>query len=99
MSGTPQGWGAMTGPQHGTIPVPGTLRRSDHGAVRLGRRDIDGLILCAEQHGAPYDLLGSALSVQPAGCAASRPGGGGPGWPPPRGWAPARPGAGSPRPA
>jgi hypothetical protein len=31
--------------------------RADYGAVRLGRRDTDGLILCAEQYGAPYDLL------------------------------------------
>jgi hypothetical protein len=31
-----------------------------------GRRDIDGLILCAEDYGAPYDLLASALGAQPA---------------------------------
>ena len=34
--------------------------------MRLGRRDIDGLILCAEQYGAPYDLLAAALGAQPA---------------------------------
>ena len=34
--------------------------------VRLGQRDIDGLILCAEHFGAPYDLLASALDAQPA---------------------------------
>jgi hypothetical protein len=47
-------------------PVPALPRRSDAGAVRLGRRDIDGLILCAEHYGAPYDLLASALRAQPA---------------------------------
>ena len=34
--------------------------------MRLGRRDIDGLILCAEHYGAPYDLLAAALGAQPA---------------------------------
>ncbi len=43
-----------------------TVRRSDYGTVRLGRRDIDGLILCAEHYGAPYDLLAFALAAQPA---------------------------------
>jgi hypothetical protein len=55
----------MAGQLHDTAPVTGAARRSDYGAVRLGRRDIDGLILCAEQHGAPYDLLAAALSAQP----------------------------------
>src|SRR6202453_5123184 len=41
-------------------------RRADYGAVRLGQRDIDGLLLCAEHFGAPYDLLAAALGVQPA---------------------------------
>jgi len=41
-------------------------RRADAGIVRLGQRDIDGLVLCAEQAGAPYDLLAAALAVQPA---------------------------------
>src|ERR1035441_9518315 len=41
-------------------------RRADYGAVRLGQRDIDGLILCAEHFGAPYDLLAAALAAQPA---------------------------------
>ncbi|HLN69200.1 MAG TPA: hypothetical protein VK280_18270 [Streptosporangiaceae bacterium] len=54
----------MSGPLHDTVTV--APRRSDYGAVRLGRRDIDGLILCAEQYGAPYDLLASALGAQPA---------------------------------
>ena len=54
----------MTGQLRDTATV--TPRRSDHGAVRLGRRDIDGLLLCAEHYGAPYDLLAAALGAQPA---------------------------------
>ena len=54
----------MSGPLHDTVTV--APRRSDYGVVRLGCRDIDGLILCAEQYGAPYDLLASALGAQPA---------------------------------
>jgi hypothetical protein len=54
----------MTGPLHDTVTV--TPRRADYGSVRLGRRDIDGLILCAEHYGAPYDLLAAALGAQPA---------------------------------
>jgi hypothetical protein len=41
-------------------------RRADAGTVRLGQRDIDGLVLCAEHAGAQYDLLAGALAVQPA---------------------------------
>jgi hypothetical protein len=55
----------MTGPLHDTTTTT-TPRRADAGVVRLGRRDIDGLILCAEHSGAPYDLLASALAAQPA---------------------------------
>jgi hypothetical protein len=44
----------MTGQLHDTFPATGTPpRRADYGAGRLGRRDIDGLILCAEHFGAP----------------------------------------------
>ena len=56
----------MAGQLHDTAPVTGTARRADAGAVRLGRRDIDGLLLCAEHYGAPYDLLAAALGAQPA---------------------------------
>ena len=56
----------MPGPLHDTVPAPGTARRSDAGVVRLGQRDIDGLILCAEHYAAPYDLLAAALGAQPA---------------------------------
>jgi len=40
-------------------------RRADAGAVRLSQRDIDGLLLCGEHYGAPYDLLAAALRVAP----------------------------------
>ncbi len=49
-------------------PQPGTMlpfrRRTDAGSVRLGDRDIAGLMLCGEQYGAPYDLLAAALQVR-----------------------------------
>ena len=41
-----------------------TARRADAGSVRLTGRDVTGLILCAEQYGAPYDLLAAALNVR-----------------------------------
>ena len=40
-------------------------RRADAGTVRLSQRDIDGLMLCGEHYGAPFDLLALALRVQP----------------------------------
>ena len=62
-----ENWGAhdRTAPRQ-RIPATAAARRADVGAVRLGRRDIDGLILCAEHFGAPYDLLAAALGAQPA---------------------------------
>ena len=33
---------------------------------RLSGRDVAGMLLCAEQYAAPYDLLTAALGVQPA---------------------------------
>jgi hypothetical protein len=57
----------MTGQLHPAAPAPAAApHRSDAGTVRLGQRDIDGLILCAEHFGAPYDLLAAALDAQPA---------------------------------
>jgi len=56
----------MTGQLRETVPRTGAARRADYGAVHLGQRDIDGLILCAEHYGAPYDLLAGALGTQPA---------------------------------
>jgi len=58
--------GTGTEHHHHTAAATGSPRRADYGAVRIGQRDIDGLILCAEHFGAPYDLLADALSVQPA---------------------------------
>src|ERR1700722_16446198 len=78
----------MAGQLHDTA----TTHRSDYGTVRLGRRDVDGLIMCAEHYGAPYDLLAAALAAQPArlrgitarcrraGCAAPGRLGPGPAW-------------------
>ena len=54
----------MTGQLHEAAPAAAP-HRSDAGAVRLGQRDIDGLILCAEHFGAPYDLLAAALDAGP----------------------------------
>ena len=68
-------------------------RRADAGTVRLSQRDIDGLLLAGEHYGgAPYDLLATALQVDPArlpaivarwrraGYAATGRPGPGPGW-------------------
>ena len=67
-------------------------RRADTGMVRLSQRDIDGLMLCGEHWGAPFDLLAAALRVPPdrlsaitmrwrrAGYAAAGRLGPGPGW-------------------
>jgi hypothetical protein len=67
-------------------------RRADAGTVRLSQRDIDGLLLCGEHYGAPYDLLTAALGAHPgrlpaimarwrrAGYAATGRLGSGPGW-------------------
>jgi hypothetical protein len=41
-------------------------RRSDAGRVRLSGRDVRGLVLCGEHYAAQYDLMASALGVQPA---------------------------------
>ena len=43
-----------------------TKQRSDAGQVRLSGRDVTGLVLCAGHYAAQYDLLASALGVQPA---------------------------------
>jgi len=40
------------------------LRRRD---PRLTQRDIDGLLLCGEQYGAPFDLLAAALGASKVG--------------------------------
>ena len=38
-------------------------RHADTATVRLSQRDIDGLLLCGEHYGVPYDLLADALHV------------------------------------
>src|SRR5215472_11853265 len=40
-------------------------RRADAGTVRLGLRDVAGLVLCGDMYGAPYDLLAAYLHVRP----------------------------------
>jgi hypothetical protein len=39
-------------------------RRADAGSVRLGGRDVGGLLLCGDMYGAPYDLLSAFLAVR-----------------------------------
>ena len=48
-----------------TVTAARPVRRADAGAVRLSQRDIDGLLLCGEHYGAPYDLAAAALRVHP----------------------------------
>jgi hypothetical protein len=43
----------------------GRRRRSDAETLRLTQRDIDGLLLCGEHYGVPYDLLADVLRVNP----------------------------------
>ncbi len=57
---------AVTGLGRGAVSRP----RADAGAIRLSQRDIDGLLLCGEHYGAPFDLLALALGVRPARCPA-----------------------------
>jgi len=53
--------GSTVTPAAGTGP-PG--RRADAGSIRLGGRDIAGLLLCGEMYGTPYDLLAAFLGVR-----------------------------------
>ena len=50
----------MQAPDTGPTAPP---RRDDAGTFKITDRDITGLALCAEQYGAPYDLLATALEV------------------------------------
>jgi hypothetical protein len=50
----------MQAPETGETAPP---RRDDAGTFKITDRDITGLTLCAEQYGAPYDLLSAALEV------------------------------------
>jgi hypothetical protein len=51
---------AMQAPETSETATP---RRDDAGTFKITDRDITGLALCAEQYGAPYDLLAAALEV------------------------------------
>jgi hypothetical protein len=76
----------------GTTTEASTARRASAGVIQLTGRDIDGLLLCGEHYGAPYDLLAAALQAPPgrvpaivrrwrrAGLAAAGRLGPGPGW-------------------
>src|SRR5262245_40196005 len=52
----------MNGP---TVTVIAPPRRADAGTVRLGLRDVAGLVLLGDMYGAPYDLLAAYLAVRP----------------------------------
>jgi hypothetical protein len=41
-----------------------SARRADAGSVRLGGRDVAGLLLAGDMYGAPYDLLSAFLGVR-----------------------------------
>jgi hypothetical protein len=43
---------------------PARPHRADAGTVKITDRDITGLTLCADQYGAPHDLLAAALGVR-----------------------------------
>jgi hypothetical protein len=51
-----------------------SARRADAGSVRLGGRDVAGLMLVGDMYGAPYDLLAGFLTCSPASWTCSRPG-------------------------
>jgi len=53
----------MTAQAQHTGTAAKRTRRSDAGILQITQRDIDGLVLCAEHQGLPYDLLGSALNT------------------------------------
>jgi hypothetical protein len=53
----------MTAQARDTITAARPARRADAGTVQMSQRDIDGLLLCGEHYGCPYDLLADALRV------------------------------------
>jgi hypothetical protein len=63
-AGQPPARPVTAGRARSPAPAPGT-RRADLGRIRLGGRDVAGLMLCGEMYGAPYDLLAAALGVTP----------------------------------
>ena len=44
--------------------VAAPARRADAGMVRLGARDVAGLVLAGDMYGAPFDLLATFLGVR-----------------------------------
>ena len=52
----------MNGP---AVTVTALARRADAGTVRLGLRDVAGLVLAGDMYGAPYDLLAAYMGVRP----------------------------------
>jgi hypothetical protein len=52
----------MNGP---AVTATAVARRADAGTVRLGARDVAGLVLMGDMYGAPYDLLAASLAVRP----------------------------------
>jgi hypothetical protein len=57
---------AASGTLTAAVPGPPPGRRADAGSVRLGGRDVAGLLLCGDMYGAQYDLLSGFLGVQGA---------------------------------
>jgi hypothetical protein len=53
----------MTAQAYDTVTAAKPPRRGDIREVRLSQRDIDGLLLCGEHSGVPFDLLADALRV------------------------------------
>jgi hypothetical protein len=56
---------ATATPVTATAVTASRRRRVDADVVQLSQRDIDGLLLCGEHFGAPFDLLATALGVEP----------------------------------
>jgi hypothetical protein len=52
----------MAAQAHHTVTTARKVR-SDIGTLRLTQRDIDGLLLCGEHYGAPYDLLAGTMRL------------------------------------
>jgi hypothetical protein len=65
----------------GTGPLSG--RRADAGSVRLGGRDVAGLVLSGDMYGAPTTCSPPRWTCSPRGCAGSWPAGGTPDTPAP----------------
>ena len=62
-SRVPRWAGRCEGMQARETTEAGLPRRDNAGTFKITDRDITGMTLCAEQYGAPYDLLAAALDV------------------------------------